>query len=54
MSSPYSVTPAVTRTEAQFRTAETDATAYIAQRIKTPQQALAYIDAQGNSTAGNG
>jgi multiple sugar transport system substrate-binding protein len=53
MSSPYSVTPALTRTEAQYETAEGTATSDIAEGIKTPQQALAYVDAQANSTTGS-
>jgi multiple sugar transport system substrate-binding protein len=52
MSSPYSVTPRLTRTEAQFGTAQSDMVADIAQRIMSPQQALAYIDTQSNSTTG--
>jgi multiple sugar transport system substrate-binding protein len=52
MSSPYSVTPKVTRNEAQFNTAQGDMVDDIAQKIMTPQQALAYLDTQSNSTAG--
>jgi multiple sugar transport system substrate-binding protein len=54
MSSPYSVTPTLTTTESEWATAQANATAYIAQRIKTPQQALAYMDAEGNSSASGG
>jgi multiple sugar transport system substrate-binding protein len=53
MSSPYSVTPALTRTEGQFGTAQGDMVDNIAQRIMTSQQALSYLDAQSNSTAGS-
>jgi multiple sugar transport system substrate-binding protein len=52
MSSPYSVTPTLTRTESEFETAEGAATEAIGEKTKTPQQALAYIDAQANSGAG--
>ena len=52
MSSPYSVTPALTKTESEFEQAEATATEDIAEKTKTPQQALAYIDAQANNGAG--
>ena len=52
MSSPYSVTPSLTKTESEFETAEATATEAIGEKTKTPQQALAYIDAQANSGAG--
>jgi multiple sugar transport system substrate-binding protein len=52
MSSPYSVTPTLTKTESEFETAEATATEDIGERTKTPQQALAYIDAQANNGAG--
>jgi multiple sugar transport system substrate-binding protein len=52
MSSPYSVTPTLTKTESEFETAEGLATEAIGEKTKTPQQALAYIDAQANSGAG--
>jgi multiple sugar transport system substrate-binding protein len=52
MSSPYSVTPTLTKTESEFETAEGVATEAIGEKTKTPQQALAYIDAQANSGAG--
>jgi multiple sugar transport system substrate-binding protein len=52
MSSPYSVTPKVTKTEDEFNTAQSTAMADIGQRILSPQQALAYIDKQSNSNTG--
>jgi multiple sugar transport system substrate-binding protein len=52
MTSPYSVTPKVTKTEAQFNTAQSTAMADIGQRILSPKQALAYLDTQSNSTTG--
>ena len=52
MSSPYSVTPKLTKTESEFETAEATATEDIAEHSKTPQQALVYIDQQANSAAG--
>jgi multiple sugar transport system substrate-binding protein len=52
MSSPYSVTPKLTKSESEFETAEATATEDIAERSKTPQQALVYIDQQANSGAG--
>jgi multiple sugar transport system substrate-binding protein len=52
MSSPYSVTPRLTKTESQFQLAEATATEAIAEQTKTPQQALAYIDSQANNGAG--
>ena len=52
MSSPYSVTPTLTKTESEFETAEATATEDIGEKTKTPQQALAYIDSQSNSGAG--
>jgi multiple sugar transport system substrate-binding protein len=53
MSSPYSVTPTVTTTEAQFNTAQTNVGPDIGQKILSPQKALAYLDTQSNSTAGS-
>jgi multiple sugar transport system substrate-binding protein len=52
MSSPYSVTPKLTKSESEFETAEATATEDIAEHSKTPQQALVYIDQQANSGAG--
>jgi multiple sugar transport system substrate-binding protein len=52
MSSPYSVTPKLTKNESEFETAEATATEDIAEHSKTPQQALVYIDQQANSGAG--
>jgi len=52
MSSPLSVTPKLTPTESEFETAEATASEDIAERTKTPQQALVYIDQQANSGAG--
>jgi multiple sugar transport system substrate-binding protein len=52
MSSPYSVTPTLTKTESEFETAEATATEDIGEKTKTPQQALTYIDAQANNGAG--
>jgi multiple sugar transport system substrate-binding protein len=52
MSSPYSVTPTLTKTESEFELAEATATEAIAEKTKTPQQALAYIDSQANHGAG--
>ncbi|HEX3963886.1 MAG TPA: extracellular solute-binding protein [Trebonia sp.] len=52
MSSPYSVTPTLTKTESEFETAEGVATEAIGEKTKAPQQALAYIDAQANNGAG--
>jgi multiple sugar transport system substrate-binding protein len=52
MSSPYSVTPALTTHEAEFEAAEATATEDIAERTKTPAEALAYIDSQSNNGAG--
>jgi multiple sugar transport system substrate-binding protein len=52
MSSPYSVTPKLTKTESEFETAEATATQAIAVHSKTPLQALVYIDQQANSGAG--
>jgi multiple sugar transport system substrate-binding protein len=52
MSSPYSVTPKLTATESEFFTAEATASEDIAERAKTWQQALSYIDQQANSGAG--
>jgi multiple sugar transport system substrate-binding protein len=52
MSSPASVAPTLTATESEFETAEATATEDIAERSKTPQQALVYIDQQANSGAG--
>jgi multiple sugar transport system substrate-binding protein len=52
MSSPYSVTPKLTKTESEFETAEATATEDIAEHSMTPQQALVYIDQQANSGAG--
>jgi multiple sugar transport system substrate-binding protein len=53
MSSPYSVTPTLTKTESEFELAEATATEDIAEKSKTPQQALAYIDSQANNGAGS-
>jgi multiple sugar transport system substrate-binding protein len=53
MSSPYSVTPTLTKTESEFETAEATATENIAEKSMTPQQALAYIDSQANNGAGS-
>jgi multiple sugar transport system substrate-binding protein len=52
MSSPYSVTPAVTPTESEFETAETTASEDLADGTMSPGQALNYIDAQANSKSG--
>ena len=52
MSSKYSVTPKLTKTESEFLTAEATAAGNIAEKSMTPQQALAYIDQQANSGAG--
>jgi hypothetical protein len=52
MSSPYSVTPTLTKTESEFETAEATATEGIGEKTETPQQALAYIDSQANNGAG--
>jgi hypothetical protein len=52
MSSKYSVTPTLTKTESEFEQAEATATEDIAEKTKTPQQALAYVDAQANNGAG--
>ncbi len=52
MSSPYSVTPKLTKSESEFETAEATATENIAEHTMTPQQALTYIDQQANSGAG--
>ena len=52
MSSPYSVTPALTTHESEFEAAEATATEDIAERTKTPAEALAYIDSQSNNGAG--
>jgi multiple sugar transport system substrate-binding protein len=52
MSSPYSVTPKLTKSESEFETAEATATEDIAEHSKTAQQALVYIDQQANSGAG--
>jgi hypothetical protein len=53
MSSKYSVTPALTKTESEFELAEATATEDIAEKSKTPQQALTYIDSQANNGAGS-
>jgi len=52
MSSPYSVTPKLTKTESEFETAEATATEDIGEKTLTPQQALGYIDSQANSSVG--
>jgi multiple sugar transport system substrate-binding protein len=52
MSSPYSVTPALTTHESAFETAEATATENIAEKTMTPSAALAYIDSQSNSSTG--
>jgi hypothetical protein len=53
MSSKYSVTPTLTKTESEFELAESTATEDIAEKSKTPQQALAYVDSQANNGAGS-
>ena len=52
MSSKYSATPALTKSESEFLTAEATAAQDIAQKSMTPTQALSYIDTQANSGAG--
>ena len=52
MSSPYSVTPALTVHESEFETAEASASEDIAEKTKSPAAALAYIDSTANSGAG--
>ena len=52
MSSPYSVTPALTVHESEFDTAEATASEGIAEKTKSPGAALAYIDSTANSGAG--
>jgi multiple sugar transport system substrate-binding protein len=52
MSSPYSVTPALTTHESAFETAEGQATENIAEKTMSPSAALAYIDSQSNSSTG--
>jgi hypothetical protein len=52
MSSPYSVTPALTTHESAFETAEGQATENIAEKSMSPSAALAYIDSQANSSNG--
>jgi len=52
MSSPYSVTPALTTHESAFETAEGQATENIAEKTMSPSAALAYIDSQANSSNG--
>jgi multiple sugar transport system substrate-binding protein len=52
MSSPYSVTPALTVHESEFETAEATASEDIAEKTKSPGAALAYIDSTSNSGAG--
>jgi multiple sugar transport system substrate-binding protein len=52
MSSPLSVTPKLTPTESEFFTAEATASEDIAEKSDTWQQALTYIDAQANNSAG--
>jgi multiple sugar transport system substrate-binding protein len=53
MSSPYSQTPALTKTESEFQIAEASASEGIGEHSMTPQQALAYIDQHANSSAGS-
>jgi multiple sugar transport system substrate-binding protein len=48
VSSPYTVAPALTPTQAQLFTAEDTATANVLQKLMTPAQALKYIDQQAN------
>jgi hypothetical protein len=48
MSSPYSVTPALTPAESQFQEAEAVATNGILLKTMTPAAALKYIDTQAN------
>ena len=52
MSSPYSVTPKLTKTESEFETAEATATEDIGEKSLSPQAALSYIDSQANSSVG--
>ena len=52
MSSKYSVTPKLTKSESEFETAEATASEDIAEKAKTPAQSLAYIDATANSSTG--
>ena len=47
------MTAALTKTESEFEQAEATATEDIAEKTKTPQQALAYIDSQANNGAGS-
>lgn len=49
MSSPYSEAPRLTPTQAQLFTAMDTATANVLQKLWTPEQALKYIDQQGNA-----
>jgi multiple sugar transport system substrate-binding protein len=51
MSSPYSAAPDLTPTESQLFSAMDTATANVLQKIMTPEQALKYIDQQGNSSS---
>jgi len=53
MSSKYSVTPSLTKTESEFELAESTATENIAEKSMTPKQALTYIDSQANNGAGS-
>ncbi len=52
MSSPYSVTPALTTHESAFETAEATASEDIAEKTLSPSAALSYIDSQSNSSTG--
>ncbi|HZR49676.1 MAG TPA: extracellular solute-binding protein [Streptosporangiaceae bacterium] len=52
MSSPLSQTPKLTPTESEFETAEATASEAIAEKTKTWQQALTYIDDQANNATG--
>jgi multiple sugar transport system substrate-binding protein len=52
MSSKYSVTPTLTKSESEFETAEATASENIAEKTMSPDQALSYIDTQANSGAG--
>jgi multiple sugar transport system substrate-binding protein len=49
MSSPYSQAPRLTPTQSQLFTAMDTATGNVLQKIWTPEQALKYIDQQGNA-----
>ena len=51
MTSPYSAAPDLTPTQSQLFNAMDTATANVLQKIMTPEQALKYIDQQGNSSS---